>query len=336
MRRATFDGETMTTRAWTSIGVFILTFAAPFVVASPAAAQEACGDTECPKGYECKTEEESCPAIDCANGEECPPCEPQEVEYCSPLPCASDADCASDMTCYSEDVEECTGGSAPCARPEDGGAAECPPPVEEECTTTRRSQCVPRYLLPCETASDCGAGFTCDEIQRCGCSSSAGSSGSDGDPSEPVPADSEAGTDSDPDCTCEPTGKFMCQAIVTACSSDTDCESGWTCIDNPEGVCSSDSEGNTDCEPADPARLCVPPHYDLVEGGRGIGRGASEDGGGTSSPTGGESDDAADADSEEGTSGGCAMTPARQPTALLVLALGLAAAFAARRRKLGA
>jgi hypothetical protein len=121
--------------------------------------------------------------------------------------------------------------------------------------------------------------------------------------------------------------------IITACSSDANCESGWSCIDNPEGVCSSDSEGNTDCEPADPARLCVPPHYDLVGGGRGIGRGANEDGGGTSSPAGGESDDAADADSEERTSGGCAMTPSGSPNALAFLVAGIAAVLAGRRKK---
>lgn len=292
--------------------MFFLTFAAPLVAPKSAAAQVACGDAECPKGYECKSEQEPCPAIDCVEGEECRPCEPTLVEFCSPLSCASDADCASGMVCYSDDQTECTGGSAPCAGTPDGGDAECPPPVEEECTTKRVSQCVPRYLLPCESASDCGAGFTCEEGQSCGCSGSAG-----------------GGADTEPDCSCEPTGIFGCHVVITACSSDADCESGWTCIDNPEGVCSSDSEGNTDCEPADPARLCAPPYIDLV-GGRGIGKGVSEDGEGSSAP--GSDDDSAEAESES-TSGGCAMTPTRSPNALAFVFAAALAVLAGRRKK---
>jgi hypothetical protein len=192
--------------------------------------------------------------------------------------------------------------------------------------------------LPCESASDCGAGFTCEEQQQCGCSSSAGRPGAgDGDSSEPVPADSEAGggSDSDPDCTCTPTGEFACRVVITACSSDDECESGWTCIDNPEGVCSSDSEGNADCEQADPARLCAPPHYDLVGAGRGISKGDSESGDPTSSPdNAGSEDDSADADSEERTSGGCAMTTSRSPNVLALLFAGVAALLAGRRKKL--
>jgi hypothetical protein len=330
----------MTTRAWSSIGAFSLTLAAPLVAPPTASAQEACGGVQCPRGYECKSEEETCPAIDCVEGQECPPCEPELIEYCSPLPCASDADCASDMVCHSEDVRECTGtGSAPCERAEDGGAAECPPPLppeDEACTTTRVSQCVPRYLLPCESASDCGAGFTCEEVMECSCSSSAGRPNPDS--SEPIPPDSEAGggSDDEPDCTCEPTGHFGCRVVITACSSDADCESGWSCIDNSDGVCSSDSDGNADCEPADPARLCAPPYIDLV-GSRGIGKGVSEDGGDTSSPgSAGSDDDSAESDSEERSSGGCAITNERAPNELAFLLVGIAAALAARRKKVRA
>jgi hypothetical protein len=180
-------------------------------------------------------------------------------------------------------------------------------------------------------------------MEECGCSGSSGSAGSprpsDGDSSEPVPADSEAGggSDSDPDCTCTPTGEFACRVVITACSSDDECESGWTCIDNPDGVCSSDSEGNADCEQADPARLCAPPHYDLVGAGRGIGGGDSESGDPTSSPgSAGSDDDSADADSEERTSGGCAVTTSRSSNALALLFAGVAAVLAGRRKKLRA
>jgi MYXO-CTERM domain-containing protein len=148
-----------------------------------------------------------------------------------------------------------------------------------------------------------------------------------------VPPDGEAGGGSDSDCTCTPTGDFACHVIITGCSTDAECESGWSCIDNHEGVCTSDSEGNADCEPADPARLCAPPYNDLVGGG--IGRGVSEDGGDTSSPgSAGSDDDSAEADSEERTSGGCAVTTSRPSNSLALLFAAIAAALAGRRKNL--
>jgi hypothetical protein len=123
--------------------------------------------------------------------------------------------------------------------------------------------------------------------------------------------------------------------VITACSSDANCETGWECIDNPEGVCSSDSDGNADCEPADPARLCAPPHYDLIDRGRGEGKGLGEEDGGTSTPgKNSGSDDSADEDSEAQSSSGCAITHTSAPNGLAFLVAGIVLALSARRKRL--
>jgi MYXO-CTERM domain-containing protein len=72
----------------------------------------------------------------------------------------------------------------------------------------------------------------------------------------------------DEQCGCEPTGEFACEIVETACAQDSDCPADWTCEDNPMGTCWADSEGNSGCTPADPAKLCQPP-YSGVRGGDG-------------------------------------------------------------------
>lgn len=317
----------MTYRITLATSLVALTLAAPRL----ANAQTTCGDTVCPKGYECKTEPLGCPAIDCADGAECPPCEPSEETYCSPLPCSSDADCDSGMTCYSREETECTGGSPP--RPddgdgaEDGGAAETPSP--EECTTTTVSQCAPNWALPCETATNCGPGFTCEELEECGCTGSEGRPGPD---APPTPETDTAPAPTPGACECEPTGEFACRLIVTACTTDDDCAEGFTCIDNREGTCSSSSDGTISCEPADPPRLCAPPYSDVFRGGGIAGDSESEPGKGTSAPGSAASSD--DDASTSASDGGCSVASGRRATpgfVALVLA-GVAAAFASRRR----
>src|SRR5690348_5127399 len=99
---------------------------------SSAYAQEVCGDATCPKGWECTTEESSCPAVDCKDAE-CPVCEPTTVDVCRPGPCTSDADCDPAMQCVTEQRSVCTGGEEkPCSVP-DGGEAECPEPEPVDC-----------------------------------------------------------------------------------------------------------------------------------------------------------------------------------------------------------
>jgi hypothetical protein len=81
--------------------------------------------------------------------------------------------------------------------------------------------------------------------------------------------------------TCEPSGVKACVVIERACSADDQCPSGWSCEDNPDGVCWAKPDGSSGCEPADPAKLCLPPYRDLGGGGYG-----EETSGGTVTPDG--------------------------------------------------
>jgi MYXO-CTERM domain-containing protein len=150
-----------------------------------------------------------------------------------------------------------------------------------------------------------------------------------------------------PEVTCEPTGEFACVPIVTACTSDSSCLAGWSCADNPNGACTRTPEGEIHCV-ADPAKICVPPHSGYPgNGGPGEGTttglpeapgsnppnnsGTPEPAG---APGGGDPLDAAAPESNTSSSGGCSMSPVpTPPSALALVALGLAAAFGFRRRR---
>jgi hypothetical protein len=151
--------------------------------------------------------------------------------------------------------------------------------------------------LPCELASDCGEGFTCEAQKRCGCS--AGGTEPSAEPD--LPADAGAPTDfrapvPPPECTCEVTAEKYCKPVEVVCQADADCPGDFTC----QVTATSGSSGGTGgaggafaCNPAAdggcaatrpaPAleeRRCVPP-YD----------GVAVDLGGQGQPTRGETTD---------------------------------------------
>ena len=297
-------------RSWFGLATGVLLS----VWAVPALADDCAEDSDCPKGFTCEVSETTAcadlPA--CPEGENCemtpPACTTEEYRSCQSIDCSADSDCAEGMACETVQHETCSYPTDPAPDPgmepaPDGDPAEPLPadaaPPEGSCEVEERNYCVPRYMLTCETASDCGAGFTC-ETERCSCSSS-GSSGSgsdsgagggsagmpapDGDgsdadsaddaerPAAPppdseggdTPADGEDDGVDDESCVCE-SGPGYCQLVVTGCDASSDCEVGMTCEDNPQGVCTGGGDGVEECT-ADPEKICMPPYVDLIQSG---------------------------------------------------------------------
>lgn len=303
-------------------------FGAQLLATNTASAQEACGDTTCPQGYTCETGQGACPAICIVpeSGEGCEPCTAPDIQYCAPAACESDTECGADMRCAEFTNGDCGGTTLadPTCDPDAPDCAErLMAPERPSCEPTTTRLCTPKWQLPCATASDCGAGFTCEQGESCstpGCTRDA-----DG-------VDCPAAT-----VTCEPSGDFYCRAVETACASDADCESGWRCGDNPNGVCSSSSDGETYCETDGPAKLCMPPYTDLpgnardgvaAFGGPIVEDGAAELGDADSLTS---SDDNATV-SESGS--GCSLggAPGTGSAGFLSL-VGLSALWASRRRR---
>jgi hypothetical protein len=324
--------------------VAVVTLAAPFALVAAARADVACGDQTCPKNYECKAAPVACPDIACApNDANCtPPDCSGTVDTCVALPCASDAECADGMVCYTSTEQDC-----PTAPPCEKGQA-CPQPSDGACTTSSVSACVPKYMLPCAADADCGDGFTCEEEQACGCSGSAASgsadSGSASGSGTPM-ADAgtpmaDAGTPPPPDCSCQPSGTKACNLKPVACNADADCASGFTCGDNPNGVCAADANGASSCS-ADPAKICLPPYAKLVSNAH-LSKDATDSS--ASSGTGNTAGSpvpvvpaASTPNSPEASDdgGGCSMVPVPNHlgTSLGFAALALAGLAGARRRR---
>jgi len=350
--------------------------------AVPASAQECADDAGCPKGFTCEVSESTaCVDVACPEGDDS--CEAREAECtveeyrsCVSIDCSADSDCADGMVCETIQHERCStpgapadpGGAEPApddAPDSDDGADPAPP--ESSCEVEERNYCVPRYVLPCEADADCGPGFTCAASEVCACSGGGSSSGSSttggsagmpeppddaGDaerPAEPLPEGEDDGVDgTDESCVCEP-GPLSCQLVITECAASSDCPSGMTCEDNPEGSCSVSSDGEEECV-TDPEKICLPPYIDLV-GGSGIATDVEEDRGSSGSGEGpiddpedpqvgapGETDDdgnAADgSDDGSASGGGCSVGAAGAPTgAWTSLALALGAAVLGRRRR---
>lgn len=326
---------------------------ATLCIASNSAADVACGETTCPKSFVCQSYEmDACPAIATRDGGAVD-CQPTTKYVCEPGPCTVDADCADGMVCHSSTSTTCSGSAPGC----DPNTTDCKqlPPATESCTFSMTSQCVPRYLLPCTVASDCGDGFTCEADQSCGCSGSTGSSsGGIATPATNASAPAGSGaassiaadpatgaggttgrttgtTPSSTQCTCTNTGTNSCRLQVIGCTQDTDCPSGFTCVDNstncavssgatvqPETTTAPSAAGGAatlvaltggttgtaapidaspSCPAPDPAKVCQPPYANLV----GVKGGALDSS--TQAPT-------ANASGSNGTSGDIATTGA--------------------------
>lgn len=312
-----------------------------------ASAQSTCeANTDCPKGYECQvTGGTACASTDCAEGQDCPPpppCEPEEFKNCVAVPdaCASDADCDSGMVCYTHTYERCDPQPAYACAPDQ----ECPEPPPPQCETATESSCVPRYMLPCDAAADCGTGFECQPVEECACSGSSGggsvppSDGAGGAPDtgEPLPPD-------EPTCSCTPTDVSYCAIIERACTSDAECPTDWVCSDNPESVVCSGPDGSgegAECGSTEPDKVCMPPYaYTVIAVGRdGTPVYASDDDAGNAagipegSPTAGGDADDGDA-SDSSASGGCSVSGRTSGGGAWLTLLGLAALVRLRLRK---
>lgn len=262
---------------------------------STSQARECADDSECPKGFTCEqTVNLACPEIACAPDTECEPieCDSGPLYECVSVECDSDDDCAEGMVCHTETWRLCADGC-----PEGASDEECQQ-QESACEEQSESSCVPRYALACEADGDCGPGFSCLEIESCGCAGSAGSAGSaepapdpnagdaGGEEMEPQaePGDSPPPEDAvpqdleDPNCFCEPTGAYQCELNIVACDTSDDCPEGFECGPNPEGgVCWASSDGDSGCSEPDPAQICLPPYHDLATG-RGFSQAAASSG----------------------------------------------------------
>lgn len=290
--------------------------------------------TDCAPGYVCEvTGGSGCTTPACPPNTVCPevePCEAVEYRSCVPGPCESDADCAAGMKCQRQTRTACHGGGAACAP-----NTECPPPEPDECTTEVVSQCVPPYALPCETHSDCGAGFLCvEQPEQCSC---AGSSGGAATP--------DGGTfapDPDPDCDCRPGGR-ACELIEVTCTSAGDCPSGWSCSPGPDtpvsGDCAKEPGSDAGCTsvppPAPAELLCTPPGY-RAPSGETQGEPTASGSGAPEAPGSGESADDDGATGSGSGSSGCQMSSqGGGQGAGVLLILGFAATRLLRRKRTG-
>ena len=133
-------------------------------------------DADCGEGLKCFTVSgETCVDTDvaCAPGTDCPDapepdCEPNEASLCAPDwlgPCETDADCGTGLICVASEMCECSSGSEVPVPPPDGSDPAPQPVPEPECTceSSGESYCQPQEL-PCASAADCPADWTCEEL----------------------------------------------------------------------------------------------------------------------------------------------------------------------------
>ena len=308
----------------------------------PAQAQSSCtADTDCVKGWTCQVSGgTACGAPACAPGEKCDEqpidCVAQEFKSCQPGPCSADSDCADGTVCYTHTETNCA--PTACASGQECAAPSCEPKTE--------SRCVPRYVLPCTTASDCGSGFTCEPAgEQCACSGSAGGSADSADGGKPLPP-------SEPSCICEPSKELRCHAAIVNCAADSDCTAGWSCVEvgatsdcataAPEPNPGSGAKGGTDtpppdCRPSAAIKQCMPPYYELAQGVKGVERDAAGIptlGADDSNPGGANIPPSAESDTGNSTSSaGCSVGHGSGTGPAGLALLGVLGVFGALRRR---
>lgn len=272
-------------------------FAAGTVTLVSGHARAACAtDADCGKGFACDVVATGgCTVTACPSGQTCPPsppCDPVQIKECVPGPCNADADCADGMVCFASERTDCP-VSPPTPACPPNTKCDVPPPDMGTCTTTTVKMCVPRYLLPCTTASDCGTGFDCVlDPPACWCSGSSGggspapaptasSSGGGSYPmpppgsTAPVPGPAPSAVDAGQPmggCGCTPSTTNHCTPQVVNCTANAQCPTGWTCRANgPAGgacgvpILPDGGIGQVMCEPAPPPTMqCMPPYIDVI------------------------------------------------------------------------
>ncbi len=208
---------------------------------------------------------------------------------------------------------------------------------------------MPRYLLPCTTASDCGSGFLCEPAgEECACSGSAGGSDQAGDGGTPVPPPAE------PSCICEPSKDLRCNPATVSCAKDSDCTSGWTCAEvgstsdcasspapnpSPDGGAQGGGSPPPDCRSSANIKQCVPPYYALIQGAKGVARdsaGSPTLAAGDASSSNGAVPPSSESGKDDGTSSaGCSVAHgSRTSSALAMLSvLGLFGVLRRRRAR---
>lgn len=313
---------------------------------------------ECGRGYECTVVGSSgCAPSACPAGASCPPpepCTPTEERACTPAHCMADADCADGMICHEWTEAVATSDCACPSDMPDCGCADPTTPAEPPVTV---KICTPRYVLPCTTASDCGDGFTCEELQSCGCAGSAGGGATPQPGMAPLPPEGAAGASSadPPACNCQPSGDFACVVKPVACQVDTECAAGWHCVIDV-AVSSPACAPGADCGAAEPAPMptsgtCQPPYYgaqagsDLEKpttsqsgsdkGGTPTGSGTTGTAGSTNAGTPNPEANAADAESHESSACQFGRAPASQGAFGLLAVLGALVGLSRRRRAQG-
>jgi MYXO-CTERM domain-containing protein len=320
--------------------VLLLASGALLVPRDASAANSCSQSSDCPKGFSCQVSniEVPCEAIACDPGETCaqPICSPQTVSQCVPLPCTSDGDCASGMVCFTQTSQDCSEETTPACPP--GGKCAPPDPTPSPtCTTTTTRSCVPKYMLPCKVASDCGDGFTCDPDEVGTCSGGGSVPSEDGGP-VPLPEPTV--------CNTMTLSTSHCSAKTVSCSSASDCPSDWTCEAQATNAATVECAGPVsvdvgstapDCPsnpPPPPQKVCTPPYADLVSAGD-FGDNDSTstlNGGGTAAPESAGTPPAAG--STGSNDGGCSLGSGRAgngATPLLGLVGFVALAFRRRR-----